>query len=245
MSKIAGSDNRPESTPVCLITGGSSGVGLATALKFAAKGYHVAICAKNTDRLMQAHEQVRAACDGTESLAITADLNQPQTCTPLVEQVERHWGRLDVLVNNAAVAPLANVDETSDDVFEQAVNVNIRSVFYLTRRVWTIMKRQQHGTIVNMSSLAAVDPFPGFSTYGASKAWIDLFTVALGNEGRALGIKAFSIRAGAIETPMLRCLFPEFPIEQAIQPQRVADVICALIECEFEPASGQSIVVKA
>ena len=73
------------------------------------------------------------------------------------------------------------------------------------------MRRQSGGTIVNISSMAAVDPFPGFSVYGATKAWVELFTKAIAEEGRADGILAFSLRLGAVETPMLRGLFPDFP----------------------------------
>ncbi len=231
------------SNPVCLITGGTSGVGLATALRFARANFRVAICGRNLDRLAQAKDQISQA--GAESvLAVTLDLNQSEKARTFLEDTVSEFGRVDLLVNNAAVAPLAKLDETSDEDFEQAMNVNIRSVFYLTRACWKQMKEQGGGTIVNMSSLAAVDPFPGFSVYGSSKSWIDLFTVALGNEGRESGINVFSIRAGAVETPLLRGLFPDFPAEQAIAPEKIANVIWALWNEEMQPASGQPIVVK-
>jgi len=194
---------------------------------------------------MSAFEQIKAVARDGHVLAFTVDLNHSQDATSLIEQVVDNWGRIDVLVNNAAVAPLATLDETTDEAFEEVINVNIRSPFYLSRRVWKLMQVQGGGTIVNMSSLAAVDPFPGFSAYGSSKAWIDLFTVALGNEGRNQGIFVYSVQAGAIETPLLRRLFPDFPQDQAIAPEKVADVIWSLSQNELQPASGQAIVVKA
>ncbi|HMO12912.1 MAG TPA: SDR family oxidoreductase [Pirellulaceae bacterium] len=229
---------------VCLITGGSSGVGLATAAKFVAEGCAVAICARNINRLTAAYEHLRGVTADADVLAITADLNQPLSLGTIVQQVMERWGRIDTLVNNAAVAPLAPLDETTDDAFEQVVNVNIRSVFYLTRAVWTIMERQKSGTIINLSSLAAVDPFPGFSVYGSSKAWIELFTTALSNEGRDCGINVFAVRAGTIETPLLRGLFPDFPAEQTLRPEQVAEVIWSLSQPAMAPASGQAIMIK-
>ena len=80
-------------------------------------------------------------------------------------------------------------------------------------------RAQSGGTIVNISSLAAVDPFPGFSLYGASKAWVELFTRATADEGRGIGIRAFAVRLGAVDTPLLRGLFPEFPARKRAVPR--------------------------
>lgn len=229
--------------PVVLITGGTSGVGLQTSLRFAQAGFQIAICGRDKQRLEQAAKSMVDA-GASDVFAVEHDLSDPSKASFLAEQVIERFGRVDLLVNNAAVAPLGKLDETSDEEFEKTINVNIRSVFYLTRQIWTQMKKQQSGTIINISSLAAVDPFPGFSVYGSSKAWIDLFTVALGNEGKECGIQVFSIRAGAVETPLLRGLFPDFPADQAIHPERIADVIWMLFQKEMKPASGQAIVVK-
>jgi len=231
--------------PVVAITGGSSGIGLATAIRFSAAGYHVAICARHPDRLVTAVDRIRDAGPGDHVTAISADLTRPTECGHFVAQVMRDWQRLDVFVNNAGVAPLANLTDISDEAFEELINVNIRSLFYLTRQVWRIMQQQSFGTLINISSLAAIDPFPGFSIYGASKAWLDVFTHALADEGRAQGIRAFALRCGAVETPLLRNLFPDFAADQALAPGQVAEVIWSMVQPGMQPASGAALSVKA
>ncbi len=151
--------------------------------------------------------------------------------------------RVDVLVNNAAMAPLGPFAEITEQTLDQTITINVRSVFRLSQLVWGTMKSQGGGTIVNISSLAAVDPFPGFSLYGSTKAWIDLLTVALAAEGREWGIRVCSVRPGAVETPMLRRLFPDFPAEDCVSPQDVANQIWACVNQPDQHPSGQHFTV--
>ena len=225
------------SAPVALITGGSSGIGLATARLMASQGYRIAVCGRDSNRLQQAAETI------DNCWAIRADLNNPHATGDIVDSTITHFGQIDVLVNNAAFAPLAPFDEISPEIFEQAVNTNIRSVFYLTQHIWRIMKRQGRGVVVNISSLAAVDPFPGFSLYGSSKAWLDIVTKALASEGEEIGIRVYSIRPGAVETPMLRGLFPDFPADQCVSPEQVAIQIWNCINDPDNHDSGDVFVV--
>ena len=230
---------------VCLITGGSSGVGLATARKFASAGSRVAICGRDAERLEQAHDQlVEVAGDANRVLAIQADISVTDEATGLVDQTIEQFSRIDLLVNNAAMAPLASLDEMSDEVIDACIDLNIRSAYIVTRSVWRQMKQQGSGIVVNISSQAAVDPFPGFSLYGSTKAWMELFTVALAGEGREHGIRSYCIRPGAIETPMLRSLFADFPPEQCVSPEEVADAIWAACSPQLASSSGQIIRVN-
>ena len=184
-------------------------------------------------------------------MALTIDLNDPQQAIGFADQVLSHFGQVDVLVNNAAVAPLANFEQISASDFEATMNANHRSLFYLTQVVWTAMKarfqqrspEQIVGTIVNISSMAAVDPFAGFSLYGASKAWLERLTHALAIEGSELGIRVCAVRPGAVETPLLRGLFPDFPSDQCVSPADVAQLVwrCVLEPNEFP--SGQAFVI--
>jgi NAD(P)-dependent dehydrogenase (short-subunit alcohol dehydrogenase family) len=243
--------------PVCLITGGSSGIGLATAKLFAAQGYHLAICGRNGNALSAARESILAeTSDDTECLTLVADLNDIAQAKKIAQDVIDHFGHIEVLVNNAGAAPLAPFEEISAESFEAAINTNIRSVFYLTQAVWKQMKQQlsaepssetgiRAGIVVNVSSLAAVDPFPGFSVYGACKAWLDLITVALAEEGKELGLRVCSVRPGAVETPMLRSLFPDYPEDQCLPPEAIAEVIMACVSEPDEWESGAAFGVTA
>ncbi len=246
--------NEQPPKPVCLITGGSSGIGLATAKLFAKQGFHVAICGRRKEALETAKKLIlRARSDQTtDCFTMVADLEDVEQAKNLGQQVLDHFGRIDVLVNNAAVAPLAAMEDIGSETFEASIKVNIESVFYLTQLVWRHMKQraaepaptdQGRGVIVNISSLAAVDPFPGFSLYGASKAWLDLMTQALAAEGKELGIRVCSIRPGAVETPLLRGLFPDFPADQCVAPEQVAELIWGCVSQPERFPSGSAIPV--
>ncbi len=269
-------DHNSGEPQVAMITGASSGIGLATACRFASAGYRVAICGRDQLKLKAAVETIRQSLppertldNGTDSsspqlsqpiahvggdqniMALTIDLNDPQQAIGFANQVLTHFGQVDVLVNNAAVAPLATFEQISASDFESTMNTNHRSIFYMTQVVWAAMKtrfqqrspQQIVGTIVNISSMAAVDPFAGFSLYGASKAWLELLTHALAIEGSELGIRVCAVRPGAVETPLLRGLFPDFPHDQCVSPADVAHLVwrCVLEPNEFP--SGQAFAI--
>ncbi|MEM9942172.1 MAG: SDR family oxidoreductase [Planctomycetota bacterium] len=238
-------DEVGNSKPVCLVTGGTSGIGLATAEKFLSEGYRLAICGRSMDKLSSARKKFLANQNrGEVSLyACQVDLDSVDQAKRFAEKTIEQFGRIDVLVNNASKAPLNEFDAITPEEFESTINIGIRSIFYLTQTVWGQMKTQNAGTIVNVSSLAAVDPFPGFSLYGACKSWLDLMTQSLAKEGEDLGIRICSVRPGAVETPMLRGLFPEFPQDQCVQPSAVADLIWDCVVDEDGYPSGQAFEI--
>ena len=147
--------------------------------------------------------------------------------------------------------PLNTFEEISAETFESAINTNIRSVFYLTQLIWKQMKdraqnaplEQGRGVVVNISSLAAVDPFPGFSLYGSCKAWLDLITFALASEGKEFGLRVCSVRPGAVETPMLRGLFPDYPAEQCVEPEEIAAAVWGCVSDPSQYPSGAAFAV--
>jgi NAD(P)-dependent dehydrogenase (short-subunit alcohol dehydrogenase family) len=228
--------------PVCAISGGSAGIGLAIGRRFAALGYRMAICGRDAGKLEAAGKLIEA--DGAECLTETVDLQDGSAAGRWIEAVRQAWGRIDVLVNNAGKAPLAPVDAVSDEVFRQTLAVNVEAVFHATKAVWPVMRGQGGGVIVNISSLASVDPFTGFSVYGACKAWVNLFTKAIADEGKPVGIRAFSVALGAVETDMLRGLFPDFPGEQTLTPEEVADFVAELCDRSMTPMTGQTLFFK-
>ena len=137
------------------------------------------------------------------------------------------------------MAPLDKFEQISADTFESLVNVNVRAGFYLTQKAWQQMIESGGGTIVNISSMSAIDPFPGFSLYGASKAWMDLLTQSLAAEGEPHSIRICSIRPGAVETPLLRGLFPDFPADQCVPPERIAQMVLGCVQDPQKYPSGQ------
>ena len=223
-----------------VITGGSSGIGLATASLFFERGYRVAFCGRAPKKLDAAKQEMLTLDNRPDDVAsFVADLGAPETMQSFADSALEFLGGASVLVNNAAVAPLEKFESIPAEQFESLVNVNVKSGFYLTQAIWKHMIKSGGGTIVNISSLSAVDPFPGFSLYGASKAWMDLMTLALAAEGEEHKVRVCSIRPGAVETPLLRGLFPDFPADQCVSPQQVAKMVLGCVQEPQKYPSGK------
>jgi 3-oxoacyl-[acyl-carrier protein] reductase len=205
-------------------------------------GYQVVAVARHEAELRFAAGQIAAS--GVECEAVVADVGRPEAGCGIIAAAVRRFGRVDVLVNNAGVAPLAALEELAPAEFERVYAVNMAAVYHTTRAVWPIMKRQGGGVIVNISSRASIDPFPGFAVYGASKAWVNLLTQALAAEGRPHGILIYSVAPAAVETKLMRAAFPDFPADQTLDADEVAGVIVTLCDAAMSPCSGQTIFVR-
>ena len=228
--------------PVCVVTGGSAGIGLAIARKFAASGYQIALCGRDPQKLSAAQQSITAeggVCR-TESLDVQ-DIPALQT---FLINLQSDPGRIDVLVNNTGRAPVLALEAVSEEEFRQTMAVNVDAVFFATQTVWPIMKAQGGGVIINISSLASVDPFVGFSVYGAGKAWVNLFTRATADEGKEHNIRVYCAALGAVDTDLLRGLFPDFPQDQRLTPEEVADFVAQFPEPPMQHLSGQTFFLK-
>src|SRR5437868_3129125 len=125
--------------PTAVITGGSSGIGLATALLLGARGYHVAMVARRRQALESAAKQVEAA--GAEAVAaLVADVSDSAQVTAAISEAHGRFGRIDVLVNNAGLAPAVRLATLPDEQWHAILDTNLSSAFYATRAVWSIME---------------------------------------------------------------------------------------------------------
>jgi NAD(P)-dependent dehydrogenase (short-subunit alcohol dehydrogenase family) len=227
---------------VVVVTGGGHGIGRAICLRFAADGAHVMAASRSTADLQETKMLIEAA--GGKCSIHATDVCCEDDINGLIETTLGRYGRVDVMVNNAGVAPLANIEELDASLFDTIMSVNVKAVFLGCRAVWPVMKKQGGGVIISTSSCASVDPFPGFAVYGASKSWVNAWTKALAEEGRSIGIRVFAVAPGAVETRMLRDAFPEFPGDQTLQPSDVADVVFTVADPTFRHTTGQTIFLK-
>lgn len=230
------------SRPVAIITGGTRGIGRAATLKFASAGYAVVTCGRNAGERDSLSAEL--ASMGAVFQSHLLDIRRKDAVDNLVTSAVAQFGSVNLLINNAGVAPLASIDKLSCDEFEDCLATNISALFHATKAVWPIMRKQGGGTIINVSSYSSVDPFPGFQVYGASKAWVNLFTKATADEGRPHGIRTFAVALGTVETSLLRGLFPDFPTEQTLHPDDVADLFLALMQPACIHASGNTIFFR-
>jgi NAD(P)-dependent dehydrogenase (short-subunit alcohol dehydrogenase family) len=231
------------SQPVALITGASRGIGRATAIALAKLGYRLALVARGRADL----EETARLATATDALLLPADVTDPAQVRNLIQETITRFGRLDAVVNIAGLAPVRRIEEMSVEEWRAVIDTNLSAVFYVTKYAWPHLRNSaaqgHHAAIVNVSSLASRDPFPGFAAYGAAKAGLNIFDLVAAREGQADGIAVHTIAPGAVETEMFRQLMtPEqYPKEKTLAPDEVADVIAQCVTGQLRHTRGEVI----
>lgn len=223
-----------------IITGAGRGIGRATAAALSRRGYACVLMARS------AHELDAAAHDCAVARVAPGDVSSETDIARAVQVALDEFGRVDALVNNAGLAPMAPIEETSLADWRRTIDVNLTSAFLACRAVWPHFVRQGAGVIVNVSSMAAKDPLPGFLGYAAAKAGLNALGLALARQGASKGIRVHTVAPGAVETRMFRSLVDEstWPTDRTLLPSDVADVIAACVEGTLRYASGEVIYLR-
>lgn len=187
---------------VCIVTGGASGIGEATSRIFAAEGARLIIVDIQVDKGETLAAELAKA--GASVVFQRCDMAIHAEVKGLIEFSEKRFGRLDVLVNNAAVeSPKAEVDTTEEE-YDHIMDVNVKGVFLSTKYAVPLMKKNGGGSIINISSAYGLIGSIGFGAYHASKGAVRLFTKSTAVTHARDGIRANSIHPGAVDTPLLR-----------------------------------------
>jgi NAD(P)-dependent dehydrogenase (short-subunit alcohol dehydrogenase family) len=233
------------SSPVVLITGASRGIGRATAVTLAKLGYRLALVARTEADLRETAGLTGLSAD--DVLLLPVDITDPAQAESAIAQAVARFGRLDALVNVAGLAPVRSIVETSVEEWRDVIETNLSAAFYLTKFAWPHLKAastaERNSVIVNISSLASRDPFPGFAAYGAAKAGLNVFGLVAAREGQADGIAVHTIAPGAVETEMFRGIMsPEqYPTEKTMRPEEVAEVIAQCVTGRLRHTAGEVI----
>lgn len=186
---------------VALVTGASSGIGAATAKRLAAEGVIVGLAARRKDRIEALAAEIEAA--GGRALALQADVTDLGYCETAARALINQFGRLDVLVNNAGLMPLSDVDSLKTDEWKRMVDVNVSGVLNATASVLPQMIAQHSGHIFNMSSIAGRKVFTGLTVYCATKAAVAAFSDGLRMEvGPKHNIRVTCIQPGAVKSEL-------------------------------------------
>lgn len=190
---------------VAIITGASSGIGKATAMKLAKEGASVVLCARSEDELNQLKDKIEKA--GGKALVVKTDVTKPADFEKAVSQTLSEYGSIDVLVNNAGLMPLSYVEKLKTDEWEKMVDVNIKGVLNGVAAVLPTMRKNKRGHIINISSSAAYNYFPGGAVYCATKAAVKMFSEGLRKElAPQYGINVTSIEPGAVDTNLFETI---------------------------------------
>lgn len=194
---------------VALITGGSSGIGRATALAFSGEGAKVVVADVNTEG---GEETVRLIQEASgEALFAKCDVSQASEVEAMVSKVVEEYGCLDCAFNNAGVGVFKSVVECTEDDWDQTMNVNLKGVWLCMKYELLQMFRQKSGAIVNTSSAAGLIATQGHAPYTASKHGVVALTKVGALDGAALGIRVNAVCPGGVLTPMLEPLLEEQP----------------------------------
>lgn len=228
-----------------LVTGGSRGIGRAIAVKFAQQGAKVAITYKSRiDQNFFNPKNIRYfQCDSADSKAVVN----------VVESVEKEFGSLDVLVNNAGITKDGLIMRMKEEDWDSVVNTNLRGAFLFCREAAKIMIKNHFGKIINISSIVATVGNPGQSNYVASKAGMIGLTKALAKELAAYNIQVNVVAPGFVETDMTSSLteeqkaviFNQQVKRKAAKPDKVADFVAFLASPDSDLINGQTFVVEA
>jgi 3-oxoacyl-[acyl-carrier protein] reductase len=225
------------SDKTAVVTGGSRGIGFATAQAFINAGAHVAVCARNPKRLREAAAQLSTM---GRVLSEVADVREPAQVMRFVDHVQETFGRIDVLVNNAGIVSVGPfVDEPYESI-SSVIDVNLKGTMYMTRAVLPSMIGREAGIIINVSSGAGLSGFPDIVSYCASKFGVVGFTESLDQEVGRHGVRVYAICPGRVATDM-QVQYSGRKI--GIPPERVAKRILELAGPSPGASTGTCIIV--
>jgi 3-oxoacyl-[acyl-carrier protein] reductase len=231
--------------PVALISGASRGIGRAAAVALARLGYRLALAAR-TERDLAETARL-AGCGTGDVVLLPGDVADAAQAESMVERAAAWFARIDAVVNVAGLAPVRSIVDTSVDQWRAVLDTNLSAAFYLTKFAWPHLKAaataDRHSVVVNISSLASRDPFPGFAAYGAAKAALNVFGLVAAREGQADGIAVHTIAPGAVETAMFRQIMTtdQYSTDKTLTPEAVADVIARCVTGELAHTRGEVI----
>jgi len=198
-----------------LVTGGSSGIGLAIAQLLRDEGYDLTLVSRTP-------EKIEAAAAKLGAVAVVANVADPDDCARAVAAHHERFGRLDVLVNSAGVGLGGLVEDLDLKKLDLQLDINLRGLFLVTQAAIPLL-RETRGWIVNLASIAGTLPTPGLATYGATKAAVIALTRSLNAELDTAGVRAIAICPGFVDTPMAQ--WSGLEQEEMIRPEDCAEVV--------------------
>lgn len=192
---------------VAIITGGDSGIGRAIAVAYAHEGAHVAFTYLEEDKDAQETERLIKEC-GVEALSIRMDQTERRACEAVIDQCVSRFGRLDILINNAAFQKVYDsIEEIPDEDIDYTFRTNIESFFFFSR--YALKFISPGGSIINTTSIQAFAPSANLAPYAATKAAIANFTISLAEEAIKKGVRVNAVAPGPVWTPLIPSTMPQ------------------------------------
>ncbi|MBO6740156.1 MAG: SDR family oxidoreductase [Phycisphaerales bacterium] len=224
---------------VSIVTGAGSGIGKAIAQRLAKHG-PVVLAGRRQAPLQEVASGL--GDEGKDWLVVPTDISKGEDRTRLIDQTLAAFGRIDVLVNNAAIGTCGELGTLGEPDIEQLIDINLTAPILLTRLALQHLQKTS-GCVVSIGSRAAIDPFPGLGTYGCTKAGLEAMARAIRNEYPQ--IRAYTVHPGAVETEMLRSIVSaeDLPGDQVLVPDDIAVAVESFVLGERPEPSGAAVVV--
>ncbi len=226
-------------TPIALITGATSGIGKATAIKFALQGYRIIICGRRKERLDALQKQLSEI---TKTHSLCFDVSVRSDVKSAIESLPQEWQSIEILINNAGNAHgLAPIDKGNVDDWDNMIDINVKGLLYVTKMVVPQMVKRQSGHIINIGSIAGKEVYPNGNVYNASKFAIDALGKGMLMDLNPYGIKVTNINPGLVETEFSLVRFKGDKLRAAnvymgLQPLTAEDVAEAIFWSASRPA---------
>jgi NAD(P)-dependent dehydrogenase (short-subunit alcohol dehydrogenase family) len=201
--------------PSALVTGGSSGIGLAIARMLRDEGFELTLASRT-------REKIEAAAAELGALAVAADMGKEEDCIRVVAEHKERYGGLDVLVNSAGIGIAGTVESLQAKHIDLQLGVNLRGLLLVSREAIPMLKESK-GWVVNLASIAGTGPTPGLTVYGATKAAVIALTRSQNEELDADGVRAIAICPGFVDTPMAE--WSGIAPGEMIRPEDCAEVV--------------------
>ena len=231
---------------VAIITGGSRGIGFATAEKFLAEGAAVALTASTEANATQAAQQLQEKFPNSRVLGISPDLTSLESVRQAFRQVAEQFGRIDILVNNAGVSESTPLSQYTEETYDRVMDLNLKGVFTATRIATDYMEKQGGGVILSTSSMVSISGQPSGFAYPASKFALNGLTLSLARELGPKGIRVNSVAPGITETDMMKAvpksviepMIQRIPLRRLGQPEDIANAFVFLASDEASYITG-------
>jgi NAD(P)-dependent dehydrogenase (short-subunit alcohol dehydrogenase family) len=198
-----------------LITGGSSGIGLAIARMLRDEGFELTLASRTK-------EKIEAAAAELGAHAIAADVGSEEDCIRIVAEHKDRFGGLDMLVNSAGIGIAGTVESLQTKHIDLQLGINLRGLLIVTREAIPLLKESK-GWVINLASIAGTTPTPGLTVYGATKAAVIALTRSMNAELDSDGVRAIALCPGFVDTPMAQ--WSGLPGDEMIQPEDCAEVV--------------------
>ncbi len=231
-----------------IITGAGSGIGRAVALDLAKNAQPIRLLL--VGRTEKKLKQTAAMISDISSASVhvySIDLNQLGAGKLIAEKASNLLGDIDAIFHVAGDAPMKSIDKYTGQEIDRCLRVNLGVGIEIVANIWNHLKQHPRSFVGFVSSMASVDPFPGFSLYAAAKVGVNMFIKCVAEQGAEHGIRSLAVAPGAVETPMLRSLFDQdtIPKDQTLSPQQVASVLVEAYLEKREFTSGQTIMMPS